>query len=389
MLDPVTDINNNPAWGGMYRNYMFANIGRTSVNANQLSDQYAGINFGLGDKKNLNLGLVLNKREDAFDAFANELPTTNGGYAFNGYGLSSPIVPLKVLFGYSSSNINFGIAPYYAAWSTDSNNVSGTVNTDQKWSSSSMGTQLGLLYKMNTDWIEGAIDFKLNKFSYEGTSSAPSSYKTENEGGMQLGVMLRGWFNVEKNAKIKLVPYLGFSMFSWNGKITSSPVAYVDLLPKYSYMNLNAGLGINMPILEKGTLATGLSFAYNSFNVKREDITAYEDTYSSFTLPKFNVAAEWFFTEWLSGRLGYSRAVISNKNDGKSTAGTTATTWTYKISTASDADQTITTGLGMHFDRFSFDGMIGERFFKQGSYLISGRTDDLYGVISASYNFNR
>ena len=63
ILDPVIDINNNPAWSGVYKNYVFANIGRNSVNQNQLTDQYAGVNFGIGTKKNMNLGLVLNKSE--------------------------------------------------------------------------------------------------------------------------------------------------------------------------------------------------------------------------------------------------------------------------------------------------------------------------------------
>jgi len=58
-------------------------------------------------------------------------------------------------------------------------------------------------------------------------------------------------------------------MFSWNAKITSTPTAYTDILPKYSYTNLNAGIGINMPILEKGTLATGLSMDIIQQNYKK------------------------------------------------------------------------------------------------------------------------
>jgi hypothetical protein len=389
ILDPVNDMNSNPAWSNTYKNYVFANIGRNSVNQNQLTDQYAGVNFGIGAKKNMNLGLVLNKSEDQYGIFAKEIPTTNGGYVFNVAGTSAPIVPLKVLFGFSSTNLQFAIAPYYSAWSSESDSIAGADQYKSTLSSSSIGTQLGMIYKMNGDWIEVSADVKLNSFKYEGTAPAGLSAKLENEGGMHLGIGARGWFNIEKNAKVKLVPFVSFDMFSWNGKVTTTPVAYTDILPKYSYMNIAGGLGINMPILEKGTLATGLSVGYHSENYKREDVTAYDETYSLFTLPKFNISAEWFFTEWLSGRLGYSRAVINSKDDVKYNAGSTAMQMTLKGTSPTDADQTITTGLGLHFERFSFDGMIGERFFKEGPNVLTGKQNDLYGVISASYNFNR
>jgi hypothetical protein len=46
-------------------------------------------------------------------------------------------------------------------------------------------------------------------------------------------------------------------------------------------------------------------------------------------------------------------------------------------------------GLGLHFGRFSIDGTIGERLLKQGPYVFTGNTNDLFGMISASYNFKK
>jgi hypothetical protein len=41
----------------------------------------------------------------------------------------------------------------------------------------------------------------------------------------------------------------------------------------------------------------------------------------------------------------------------------------------------------MQFGSFSLDGLIGERYIQKGPNVLSGRENDLYGVVSISYNF--
>ncbi|MFA5300589.1 MAG: hypothetical protein WC389_20575 [Lutibacter sp.] len=390
MLDPVVDLNNNPAWSTQYKNYVFGDLGRGKVTGDQyqLSDQYAGINFKAS--KEINLGLVLNKTEGMWSDF-----NRDNSYGANANGVSAPIVPLKVLFGYATPNFAFGIAPYYASWSQDSNNTTGTSDQKLTWKSMSLGAQVGMIYKMNADWFEGSINFKMNSYSYEGSTNTPSamSYKLENEGGMELSLGLRGWFLANKPNKVAIVPYVGFGIYSWNPKVTSSPAAFTTILPKYSHMNLNGGVGVNMPVMENGTLATGLSFGYSKIEAKVEDATNSVHTYSGFMLPKFNIGLEWKFVDWLSGRLGYSRAFYysSEKLTDNYGSPAVARTLEFKSTTASDPVQTINLGIGLHFDRFSLDGTIGERLLKNGPFIITNNTEenDFYGVFSASYNFNR
>lgn len=394
MLDPVIDLNNNPAWSTMYKNYVFGDLGRAkNITGStdpqfELSDQYAGINFKAS--KEINLGLVLNKTEGMWSSFNND-----NTYGARVNGVSAPIIPLKVLFGYATPNFAIGFAPYYASWSTDSNNTTGTSSQTMSWKSSSLGAQLGMIYKMNSDWFEGSVNFKMNSYKYEGTTNSPSpmSYKLNNEGGMELSLGLRGWFMANKQAKVALVPYLGFGIYSWNPKIESSPTAWTTILPKYSQMSLNGGLGVNMPVMENGILATGLSFGYSDYTVKVEDQSNTEHKYSSFMLPKFNVGLEWKFVDWMTGRLGYSRAFYYTSDKLTDNFGSPAVSRTleYKSTSASDPVQTICVGLGFHFDRFSLDGTIGERLLKNGPYIITNNSDnnDLFGVFSASYNFNR
>jgi hypothetical protein len=64
------------------------------------------------------------------------------------------------------------------------------------------------------------------------------------------------------------------------------------------------------------------------------------------------------------------------------------TTYT-KLTGVTSPDQTITTGIGFHFNRFSVDGTVGERLFKNGLYILTGKTNDLFGMLSASYNFGK
>jgi hypothetical protein len=393
ILDPVIDLNNNPAWGGQYKNYMFANIGRGNGSWNELNDQWAGVNFGVGNKKEFNIGLVLNKFEDSWDLFnSDSAGGYKSGYIVRNGGIKAPILPLKILLGFNSPQMNLAIAPYFRSWSADSNVTNGTVSTTTKYTSSVLGAQLGGLFKMNGGWVEAAIDIKMHSAKYDEAVSSPASTDVrETEGGMTLGVYVRGYFTVNQTSKVKLVPYLSFGMGSYNLKVTTTPTAWTEILPKYSMIKFAGGLGINMPVLENGLLATGLSFGYDSYEKKVEDTTAYKNTRTEFILPKFNIGLEWKFTDWLVGRLGYSRSFISgsDKTDQNTGSPVVANTWEYKMAYSKDAYQTITTGLGLEFGRFCFDGLIGERYFKQGPYILGGTAEDLYGVISASYNFNR
>ncbi len=365
--DASIDINRNPAWSTVYKNYLFGDLGRDQVTGTQyeLTEQWAGANFGLS--KEIALGLVLNKYEDSWTDFGRT----------NTYNVQRPVVPLKVLFGWQlSPKFALGLAPYYAGWSTEYDSTGVT----QKWNSSSLGATLGLLSKLEGGWIEGAVDVKTNKFKYDQTVGTTNNI-WENEGGLQMDVFARGFFTANKNLGINLVPYLNFAMYSWNP--TSTPVA-AGGYNKYSHMSFMGGLGVNMPVLDNGLLAGGLSFGYHSYEDK-QDVAQSTYKYTEFVLPQFNLGIEWPFTEWLTGRAGYSRSVSSTKSENT----LVATTWSWKGTGVSDSKQTITCGFGLDFNRFNLSGTVGERLFKEGFYIMTGKTNDLFGVLSASYNFGK
>ncbi|MGA2668804.1 MAG: hypothetical protein ABSF32_07785 [Ignavibacteria bacterium] len=392
IMDAATDINRNPAWTGMYRNYTFGDIGRATGNGSDfyLDNQYGGINFGIS--KTVTLGMVLNKDESLWSSFNDPYAS----YTPGGVGVSAPIVPFKGLFSYSTKTMNLGIAPYFAMWSNDniqtlaaSGETPATTN-EQKRSSYTLGGSIGVVTKVKSGWIEGAVDIKLDKFKFDSTMTNPSFTETiESQGGMELGAFVRGWFMVSKPNKINLVPYVNFKYFSWNPNVSITavtPPGQTDI----SWMIINGGIGVNMPVLDNGMLAGGLSSGITTYKSTPNDTSKQEVKFSRLLLPQFNFGLEWTFTDWLTARGGYSRSIIREKVTYTGT-GTGNNSDIYELNNqyASDADQTITLGLGFHFNRFSLEGTMGEKFFQRGPWVLRGHATDMFGLLSASYNFNK
>ena len=387
IMDAATDINRNPAWTGMYRNYAFGDIGRATGSESSsnfyLDGQYGALNFGIS--KTITLGMVLNKDESLWGSFNDASASQTPG----AYNVQTPIVPFKGLFSYSTKTMNLGVAPYFAMWSND-NILTGVGTTNEAKSNSyTLGGSIGVVTKLKTGWIEGAVDIKLNKWKFDSTITNPSSSTTvESQGGMELGAFVRGWFMVSKPSKINLVPYVSFKLFSWNPKVTTSPTATTAGQTDISWMFINGGLGINMPILDNGMLAGGLSSGITTYKSTPNDTTKYEVKKTLLVLPQFNFGLEWTFTDWLTARGGYSRSITRQK-DTYTATGSITNIGEYNYQFASIPDQTITLGLGFHFNRFSIEGTMGEKFFQKGPYVLSGGTTDMFGLLSASYNFNK
>jgi hypothetical protein len=266
------------------------------------------------------------------------------------------------------------------------------------------GGTIGVVGKMKDGWWEANVDARLNKYKVDATaqpdSGAASTFSDENDGGFEINANVKGFFMVSKPYKVSLVPYAGFGMFNWNPNITTGPTATTTPQPEYKWLNIRGGVGINMPILDEGMLAGGLSFGMTTSELngvttfgEGTDTTVTDSKTTTMNFPQFNVGGEWKFNEWLTGRLGYARAVqrVTLETTTQRTSGGTTTTSTREenVTNATDPNHTITVGLGWHFGRFSLDGLIGERFFQGGPFLVGGKTNDLYGILSASYNFNK
>ena len=94
------------------------------------------------------------------------------------------------------------------------------------------------------------------------------------------------------------------------------------------------------------------------------------------------MAGETRIADWLTARFGFNKAIDMRKTE--VSGGITVTD---NQLLESSTEQTVSLGAGFHFGRFSIDGTVSERWLKQGINFVSGQSTDLFGVVSASYNF--
>jgi hypothetical protein len=371
ILDAATDINNNPAWTNYYRNYAFGDVGRNAISDFELSDPYAGATFDV--TKKLSLGFIVNKRNDAWGTF--------GGLAV---GVSAPIVPFTGLVAYSlNKNFHLGLAPYVAMWKRNKELSAGV---DSNLSSRSLGASLGVMYNMKKGWVEGVVRFRMNKFENEAIDTNITTV-IDNDGGIELGVALRGWFPTK--SKTVIVPVLGFFTYSFTPKTVSGTTTVTGT--EYSFMNINGGVGLNIPITDDIQIAGGVVAEFNTFKASFTGDTLNPTTEfkrTDLVAPRFHMAGETRIADWLTARFGFNRAIIMRSDENTSTLGGTSNTENIDELLASSSEQTVSLGAGFHFGRFSIDATVSERWLKHGINFVSGGDNtDLFGVVSASYNF--
>jgi hypothetical protein len=368
ILDASTDILNNPAWNNYYRNYAFADLNQNGENNN--FDGFTGVTFGIGKK--WNLGMVVNKRQDSWNNMSGSA------------GVPAPIVPFMGLIGTSASkDFHISLAPYYAAWNQK---YTGDTNNTYDQSSSSMGANLGFIYMMKKGWLEGVVKFRLNKYSSDSTAAGVNTVR-ENDGGMEISAGFRAWIYPNKSSKIAVVPLVGFYTFSFTPTVTVGSTSNSG--SENSWMSISGGVGLNWPIMDDIQIAGGVVASYNTNKSTFSDTTGTTESKSTnFLAPVFNMAVETRITDWITGRLGFTKGINMGSSE-FSSPGQTVEFSTLSPSTSSSIDL----GAGFHFGRFSVDATVSERWLKQGPYYISGsnagNTEDLFGKLSASYNFGK
>lgn len=385
ILDAAKDMFNNPAWNNYYRDYAFGDLGRSWVGDFELSDPYGGVTFGIG--KQWNVGIIINKSSDMWDNFNNPRGLGRDSmYWPSNLRISSPIVPIMGLIGYTASkNLYVSLAPYIRMWNSsyeNSDNDTNTVNGKEKLNSMSMGANLGFLYMIKKGWIEGAIGFRMNSFKSEVTSGTTTT-TIDNDGGIQLNAGFRAWIYPSTKSKIAVVPIIGFYTYSFKPKLTST-VSLNGM--NYSWLGFNGGIGLNWPVADDIQLAGGIKVDFNMF---KADSGAVSLKRNNTTLPAFYFAGETRIADWLTGRFGFYRELSSWSDEN---IGTVNSSWTEKSSGSytNSGYQTASIGAGFHFGRFSIDATVSEKWLKHGINFISGNNadnTDLFGVVSMSYNF--
>ena len=217
----------------------------------------------------------------------------------------------------------------------------------------------------------------------------------------EINFMARAKFKASN--KWNIVPYALVAFASAEPKedrapttlIAANPISSVDV----NVLAFAVGIGGEYRVSDL-YLAGGLSFQYAraKFEVTQvAPLTAGTITTEARTtgIPVFNVGGEWWFTDWLAGRMGYFRNLARVKTETESPTGTTETTTTVPFSVlgigelGAVADQELLTlGLGFSLGNFSLDATVSEEALRRGLGLI-GSSDNIntFGYVNASYNF--
>jgi hypothetical protein len=127
ILDAHIDVLGNPAWSNYYRDYAYADL--SPFNGSEFTG-HAGFQIAVG--KQWNLGAIINKTSDAWDLM--------------GDSASTPVVPTRILIGYTASkNFHLGLAPYFRMGGNKVVSSDSAASTYEN-TSSSLGADLGFIY---------------------------------------------------------------------------------------------------------------------------------------------------------------------------------------------------------------------------------------------------
>jgi hypothetical protein len=358
--------------------------------------QFLGAAFDVGD--HFTAGVILNKRESPLYVVDATTPALD---------------PIDEMSGYSSAVLGFGagvfgrpLSPieFLAALHLDSMDVGGSVTYGRWKSESSSGGRPSLSTQTLRMKLGVLAPGVLSKFrvdasvlvgfnSMEGTTNpAGQSNKLSMDGGTELGIDVRGDYTV--NSRWVIVPRVRWYRFSWgmnqvrNG-VPSSP----NPGSEYSHDEYELGIGLNYQ-RENVLIVGGLSVQQRVLESNyRNAVPTTKTTTTISDLPKINFGAEIRLASWMAARIGYFDRIATTETTVRNSAGTTTTTVTSELPWYGDpnglsaAQQRITVGLGIGVAGLCFDGTIGEGYFLNGPWPLSGTAQQMFGVASISYHF--
>jgi len=365
IVDP-TNLTVNPAYAALYTNFLWGDIGSAAAAANDGVGQFAGLNFKLN--KEITLGAILSRS----DFNMNSISQLDPGGLVAGFNANVPgagIIPLdnnfEILGSLNAGNMTFGLGIAYAASSMESKPA---VGSGPKNSASQIGVNAGLLGKLTPDaTLDVGVSLVLPSVSYTpaGGSEAKASQTF-------IAVDARVFYKM--TSKMSIVPLVSFMTVSGKYEVAGTSTD----IP--SVMNLGVGFGINYKAGDL-LIAGGPSLVMQSQTTPAVANASPELKDSKLIFPNWNLGAEWQFTDWLIGRLGYSAHTESITNQSVASA-TTKDEMTFTGFKKGD----VTVGVGLRFGNFALDATVNDDIIRQGLNNIGGGTPTL-AYVSASYGF--
>ncbi len=431
-LMDYTDVYTNPAWAVKYGDLIYSELGY-SFAGYSASGQSAGFTYAVW--KGLSIGLSVGKQEGPIFG-QNSYGSQFGGNAANADNFMVPFNTILSAHGYSAlstntlrpfqvygalklANLTLGLAFYRVGYSTTDDYTAAAgdaTNTTDEVSIGQTGLKAGALLDMDVMLLDVSALLRINSATAKNTPPTTPANPSPNEEvdatGTELGLNARLFMKLSD--KFSLVPMARFYTFGYEpeeksiGQAVPAGDKYNSKPDKYSRTDIEFGLGSNITV-NGGRVFAGLSLESISLKyvatsfvggvtgfvpvaTQTQTITY---TNSVLSLPKVNLGAEFDIASWLTGRLGFFKAFATQTNTTEAPAPArkqeSKQTFEFQYMPACSlavADQLLSLGIGLHFDRLSIDGYLCEEWLADGIYIASGRANAMFGVLSMSYSFN-
>lgn len=360
------NLKTNPAFAGMYSNFLWGDLGSAAVTADDGVGQFAA--FNLKVTKDFTVGAIL-ARKDFMTASISQLDpwgvvtmvnTTAGGGVVTDLDNN-----FEILGSYMMNNWSFGLGIAYASTAM-SNTPAGGVKAEG--SASQIGFNLGAVGKLSSGFdLDVDLSLMMPGASYEAGGGAP---KIE---ASSTFMMLNARAFYKGSSKFTYVPVVSFATAS--GSKTNAAGVSSDLP---SSTHLQVGFGIHYQMGDF-LLAGGPSFMWMSTTTPSTTANP-ELSNSSVEFPGWNLGVEWALTDWLTGRVGYVANTASFTNEN------TATATTKNESTGTMHANDLRVGFGFKFGKFQLHATVAEQILRDGFKNISGGSAT-FGYISGHYEF--
>jgi hypothetical protein len=393
-LQDLLRIHTNPSQLAQYPNRVWGDIGFLAADVPQGGSrgQYIGVSVNITE--NNFVGLALNRREsplynvDASSPPRDPIQEMNTMVAsvlsFGAQPFSRPLSPIELFWASRLDSLVVGASVGYGRWSGER-----SINGTSQQSVSTIRAKAGVTERISPyTLLDGSVLIGFNNMSGTATPAGSSQNELSMTGGTEFGADVRLKFDINNNWSF--VPIARGYWFSWGMKEVRNGVLVIpDPVSEYSQSELEIGAGANFG--KNGFLFVG-GISYQRLALV-SDYRASKTTVTTDDIPKINLGAEFAIASWLVGRFGYFdrlSTVETSVSSGSSTTTTTSSTelpWYGDLNGLSAAQQRITMGVGMNVAGFSLDGTIGEGYFLNGPWPLSGTAQSLFSVLSLSYQF--
>ncbi|HOJ18627.1 MAG: hypothetical protein GX452_08020 [Ignavibacteriales bacterium] len=359
----LDNIKTNPAYGGQFSNMIWGDIGSSAASPYDGTGQFAGFNYRIN--KMISVGALLTRND--FQSLSIGKLDPGGLVAAINSVPGVTVIPLdnnlELMGSFNFDKLTLGIGIAYASTNDETKPATGS---GTKNNASQIGINAGLLFNLSSTMnIDAALSLIMPSASYEPASGSKVD-------ASQTFIMFDARMFMKMTSKLSLVPVVNFMTAS--GSIEAGGTT-TDMT---SYSQIGVGVGMHYQVGDL-LIAGGPSLLIKSYTSPAVPNSSPELTSSQLVFPNWNLGAEFWFTDWLIGRLGYMAHTEQNTSESMATL-TTKNEHTYTSFGTPD----VRVGIGLRFGGFSLDATVNDDVLRQGLNLIGGGTPTL-AYISASY----